>query len=135
MKKYTKLFEEFSEEGMMPTGSKKLCCNPLKLLIAFENQGGDSLRRAAFHISDFGFEGAERMAEDPEDVMAIRALRSCSSSRGVDAIAMLDMLEDMRFMIDDVAEMLNILSEEGEEAVMMMKGGPEFLKSLREIEC
>lgn len=90
MKNYIKMFEDFSNEEMGQ--GMKLCCDPLKLLVAFENQGGDSLRLAAFTVSDVGFETAERMAEDAEDAMAIRALRSCASSEGVDAIAMLDLL-------------------------------------------
>ena len=133
MKNYIKMFEDFSNEDM--GRGMKLCCDPLKLLITFENQGGDSLRWAAFTVSDVGFEAAERMAEDAEDAMAIRALKSCTSSSGVDAIAMLDLLEDMRMNLDEVNEMLHRLKEEGEEAVLSMRGGRAFLQRLKSIMC
>lgn len=114
--------------------NQSLCCDPLKLFNAFMAHGGDVLRKAAFHIYDFGFEGAERMAEDSRDSMAIRALRSCSSSRGVDAIKMLDLLEDMEYMIDDVGMMLDAISQ-GDEDLVIRNGGREFVQRLRAIEC
>lgn len=133
MKNYIKMFEDFSNEAMGQV--TKICCDPLKLLIAFENQGGDSLRWAAFTVSDAGFEVAEKIAEDAEEVMAVRALKSCASSKGVDAIAMLDLLEDMRMNLDEVNEMLHRLREEGEAAVLSMRGGRAFLNRLNSIMC
>jgi len=127
MKRYVKLFEAFGQE--------RFCCSPMSLLDAFEEIPGDALRWAAFHINDFGAEQAERMAEGPEEAMAVRRLMSCRSSRGVDAIGMLDMLEDMRFNIDEVRLMLNMIEDGQRARVASMASGREFLARLDSISC
>lgn len=127
MKRYIKLFEAFSRTG--------LCCNPLALLDAFENIPADDLRWAAFHMSDVGAEQAERMAEDSGEAMAVRKLASCSASSGVDAIGMLDLLEDMRFNIDEVRLMLNMIEDGQRARVASMASGREFLARLDSISC
>ena len=127
MKRYIKLFEAFSRTG--------LCCNPLALLDAFENIPVDDLRWAAFHMNDLGAEQAERMAEDSGEAMAVRKLSSCSSSSGVDAIGMLDLLEDMRFNIDEVRLMLNMIEDGQRARVASMASGREFLARLDSISC
>jgi len=127
MKRYIKLFEAFSRTG--------LCCNPLALLDAFENIPVDDLRWAAFHMNDLGTEQAERMAEEPGEAMAVRKLASCSASSGVDAIGMLDLLEDMRFNLDEVRLMLNMIKDGQEAQVASMESGREFLARLRSISC
>jgi hypothetical protein len=127
MKRYIKLFEAFSRTG--------LCCNPLALLDAFENIPVDDLRWAAFHMGDLGAEQAERMAEDSGEAMAVRKLASCSASSGVDAIGMLDLLEDMRFNIDEVRLMLNMIEDGQRARVASMASGREFLARLDSISC
>jgi hypothetical protein len=127
MKRYIKLFEAFSRTG--------LCCNPLALLDAFENIPVDDLRWAAFHMNDIGAEQAERMAEDSGEAMAVRKLSSCSASSGVDAIGMLDLLEDMRFNIDEVRLMLNMIEDGQRARVASMASGREFLARLDSISC
>jgi hypothetical protein len=127
MKRYIKLFESFSRTG--------LCCNPLALLDAFENIPADDLRWAAFHMNDLGAEQAERMAEEAGEAMAVRKLASCSSSSGVDAIGMLDLLDDMRFNLDEVRLMLNMIEDGQESRVASMASGREFLARLESISC
>jgi hypothetical protein len=127
MKRYVKLFEAFGQE--------RFCCSPMSLLDAFEEIPGDALRWAAFHINDFGAEQAERMAEGPEEAMAVRRLMSCRSSRGVDAIGMLDMLEDMRFDLDSVRMYISSLERGDYEQVAEMPGGRAFLSRYKSIEC
>lgn len=131
MKNYMKLFEEFFN----PRNENTPCCDPLKLIDAFENHGGDDLRLAAYQIAEFGFESAEQMAEDPETAMSVRMLKSCISPGGVKIVPWLDFLEDMRFNLDDVRNMLYVLMEEGERGVANLQGGRDFLKRFYEITC
>lgn len=131
MKNYLKLFEEFFNSGNQNTS----CCDPLELLNAFENYGGDDLRLAAYQIEEFGFEAAEQMAEDPETAMAVRMIKSCISPGGVKVIPWLDLLEEMRFSLDDLREMIYVLMEEGERGVVKLQGGKDFLKRFYEVSC
>lgn len=132
MKRHIKLFEDFSDEGFVQDPP---CCNPLSLLNLFEKIGGDMLHYAALKVKDLGFEVAEATAEGAEEAMAVRALRSCSSSAGVDAIKMIDLLEDMRHDLSHVRAMLNALEEKGRSAVLRIPGGREFLRRITKISC
>ncbi len=130
MKNYIKLFEEFSSpDGGNDYAGSMLRCNPIDVLDAFESHG-DDLRWAAYAAAEHGFDVAEKMAEDSGQIMALRALRGCSSRNGVNPVKMIDLIEDAGGMIDDVREMLFVLDQEGDAAVMSMPGGRDFLVRL-----
>lgn len=128
---HVKLFEDFRE-----TGDRDMCCDPFKLLDAFEEDQGDALRWAAFTVKDVGFEQAEMIADDPEEVQAVRLLRAMKKSpNGVDAIGMLDMLEDWSVDLDGLRDLLHAFYEEGGHAAERMPNGRTFLRRMEHIVC